>query len=108
MPTNLRRFIPIALAVLFVVAGSLLPIGLVSASESGHSQFAVPNPGSDLWRAVRQRDLPVSGTTQVQGTDAGVLITESGEAFRQFRLETLIGYSGLFMLAARCLCPPAP
>lgn len=99
MPITKRRVIPLALVAL-IVAALLLPIGSASASENQHSPFAVPNPGSDLWRAVRQRDLPASGTTQVEGTDAGVLITESGEAFRNFRNETLIGNSGLVIAVA--------
>lgn len=94
MPITKRRVIPVVLVAL-VVAALLLPIGSASASENQHSPFAVPNPASDLWRAVRQRDLPASGTTQVQGPESGVLITESGEAFRTFRNETLIGNSGL-------------
>ena len=59
--------------------------------------LTVPNPSNDLWRAVRQREAPASGTTQVRGVDSGVLITQSGEAFRNYRMDMFIGYAGLFI-----------
>ena len=37
------------------------------------------NPGSDLWREVRQRGLPAQGVTQVQGVESGVLINANGD-----------------------------
>lgn len=54
---------------------------------------SVANPGAELWRAVRQRDGIVSGTTQARGVDAGTLINSTGEEWRDFRVTKLIPYS---------------
>ena len=60
-----------------------------------NSPIMVPNPGSDLWRAVRQRGVPGVGATQVRGVDSGVLINTSGEEFRNYRRDDFIGIAGL-------------
>lgn len=99
-PADLTRLLFVAM--LFSVC--LLPIQ--SAAQEGQavtSPIAVPNPASDLWRAVRQRPdigADLSGSTQVRGVEADVLITQSGEEFRQFRNEQLIKYSGLLVAVA--------
>lgn len=59
------------------------------------SPIMVPNPGADLWRAVRQRGVPGVGATQVRGVDSGVLINKSGEEFRNYRRDDFIGTAGL-------------
>jgi formate dehydrogenase subunit gamma len=78
--------------------------------------LAVPNPGSDFWRAVRGRapeeptfygDLPptpllgasqpISGTTQVRGTDTGVLVNEVGSRWTRFRMTELLPI-GLYLM----------
>lgn len=61
---------------------------------------AVPNPGTDLWREVRQREAPVVGSTQVAGVDSGVLINVRGEDWRRFRMELLVPVSGMILGAA--------
>ncbi len=48
------------------------------------------DPGSDLWREVRQRDGEVRGTSQVKSTDADVLINVSGQGWREYRMEKLV------------------
>jgi formate dehydrogenase subunit gamma len=57
------------------------------------ASIIVPNPGSELWREVRQRTGPIVGTTQASGTDAGVLINVQGQVWREFRTEQIIPYS---------------
>ena len=57
----------------------------------------VPNPGADLWRDVRQRELPVRGQTQVRGVDTDVLINKYGEDWRQFRMQMLAPYGAVLM-----------
>lgn len=90
---------------------------------------SVPNPGADLWRAVRERqqtlepgelpkrpstpgfvtDLsrnllePPSATaadTRVQGVDTAVLINPFGEDWRRFRMEQLIPFGGYLLIGA--------
>ena len=77
----------------------LAPYALAYVQGSG----AVPDPGTDLWRDVRQA---VPGDSQVQGVDTGTLISARGEQWRQYRMQQLAPYSavvfagviGLFVL----------
>jgi len=55
---------------------------------------AIANPGSELWRNVRQRDSFLLGSTQVRGMDTSSLINTEGQAWRQLRVEKIIPYSG--------------
>lgn len=57
----------------------------------------VINPAAELWRDVRQREAPVSGTTQVKGVDSGVLINANGDRWRQFRMQQLIPIGGYLL-----------
>lgn len=59
----------------------------------------VPNPGSNFWRDVRQRGAPIVGSTQVQGTDSGVMIDTAGDRWREIRRDQLIPWSARGMLA---------
>ena len=43
-----------------------------------------PNPGSDLWEAVRGR-LDSPATTQVEGFDSAVLVNQQGELWTTIR-----------------------
>ena len=60
------------------------------------------NPGSDLWREVRQRDLPVTGTSQVQGVETGVLINAQGDRWARFRVDNPVRHAPKIMLGV-CL-----
>lgn len=62
-----------------------------SDAESG--RVGVDNPGADLWRAVRQRNSEIAGSTQMKTPDAGVLINVSGQRWQQFRMEEFIPFS---------------
>jgi formate dehydrogenase subunit gamma len=74
----------------------LVPLIPYTSADRGN----VPNPGADLWRDVRQREGPVTGTTQVKGVDTGVLINARGEQWRQFRMQTLVPVGGMVLGAA--------
>ena len=68
----------------------LIPYAMDYVDPSG----PVPNPGAELWRDVLSGN---AGTTQVQGVDSGVLINESGERWRHFRMNQLIPVGAVFM-----------
>jgi formate dehydrogenase subunit gamma len=56
----------------------------------------VPDPGSNLWREVRDRKGVVyNADTQVQGMDSNVLINAYGEEWRKFRMEQLVPKVGM-------------
>ena len=75
----------------------VLPLIPYAVADLGEPAGKVINPGTDLWREVRQRDRSVVGTTQVQGVDTGVLINVYGEDWRQFRMQRLIPYGAALM-----------
>ena len=52
------------------------------------------NPGIDLWNQVRQREGDLSGTTQVRSKGAEILITTSGQNWREYRTQELIPKAG--------------
>ena len=53
-------------------------------------ELSLNNPGSELWREVRQRDGEVTGVTQVRSPGAEVLVNVSGQSWREYRMEQLI------------------
>ena len=77
-----------------VAATLLLPLIPYAVAYVNSEAGGVPNPGTDLWRAVRDADV---GTTQVQGVDTGVLINSRGETWRHFRMEQLIPIGAMLM-----------
>ena len=72
----------------------LLPLIPYAVAYVNPETGGVPNPGTDLWRAVREADV---GTTQVQGVDSGVLINANGERWRNFRMNQLIPVGAMLM-----------
>jgi formate dehydrogenase subunit gamma len=89
-----------ALGLLLLTVGVLVGIApSTAAAEEPVSPIMVPNPATDLWRAVRQRDFPGVGNTQARGVETGVLIAKSGEDFRNYRQQDFIGNAGLFIVA---------
>lgn len=61
-----------------------------SAPPPPPASLYTSNPGVDLWREVRQRDGDIRGTTQVRSKGAEVLITTSGQEWREYRTQELI------------------
>lgn len=70
-----------------------------AAQDNPNSPIMVPNPSTDLWRAVRQREAPATGSTQVRGVETGTLIDRSGDDWRNYRRNDFIGNAGLFIAA---------
>lgn len=86
----LTRFIMLT----FLLFALLLP-AMVNAGTGDQVQTAqVANPGTDLWRDVRQRNQAVVGSTQVRGVESAILINPYGDQWRQFRMQQLIPYGG--------------
>lgn len=88
-----KRKLTIRAMVLLLAGIILVPLVpyTIAAVKEGISN---PNPGTDFWRDVRQRDEKTTGTTQVQGVDTGILISKEGEEWRQFRVQQFVPYSG--------------
>lgn len=93
-----------AYSLLLVLVLPLIPYAIDAAANPPAYLTAaefdrVPNPGSELWREVRQRDGAVVGHTQVKGIERGVLINKGGEDWRLFRMRTLVPF-GYTLLGA--------
>jgi formate dehydrogenase subunit gamma len=75
----------------------VLPLIPYAVAEIDPFAGGIANPGTELWRDVRQRERSVTGSTQVRGVDAGVLINYYGEPWRQFRMQQLVPYGAALM-----------
>jgi formate dehydrogenase subunit gamma len=112
---------------LLLLLSLLLGLALApSLTAEAPGPISVPNPGSDLWRAVRERQAepppgqlparpdtlgvaaglgkslidpaPAVGTTQARGVDSEILINSFGEDWRHFRMNQLIPIGGYLLL----------
>jgi len=88
----IRQLVALCITVLLLTA----PPGF-AAQDNPNSPIMVPNPSTDLWRAVRQREAPAVGLTQARGVETGVLIDRSGDDWRNYRRNQFIGNAGLFI-----------
>ena len=90
------------LAALLLLITLLLPQAASAAAPQQTKDFpqgvSAASPGSDLWREIRQRDLPIEGVTQVQGVESGVLINSEGDRWARFRIEKPIRYAPTALL----------
>ena len=77
----------------------LLPLLTSLADEAEQSgpgkAITNPNPGTDLWRAVRLSST--KGSSQVNTVDGQVLINDLGMRWQSFRMTQLIPYGAYFM-----------
>ena len=88
------------LTLLMLVCLMVSPFQISAAEDADTARVIVENPGADLWRNVRQRDLVIEGTSQVKSIDANVLINISGETWRQYRTMSLIPMAGAAIMLA--------
>jgi formate dehydrogenase subunit gamma len=96
--SRIRRHRKVAYSLLSLLVLTLvLPLIPYAAAEKDETAGKVFNPGTELWRDVRQRDRDVIGTTQMKSVDAGVLINEYGETWRHFRMQQLVPYGAALM-----------
>ena len=79
----------------------LLPQLSYAAIPQKHEDFpqgvSAINPGSELWREVRQRDSAVTGISQVKGVETGVLINSRGGQWARFRIENPVKYAPMVL-----------
>jgi len=90
------------LAALLLLIFLLLSQAASAAAPQQHKDFpqgvSTTSPGSDLWREVRSRDLSMSGITQVQGVDSGILIHSQGDRWARFRINQMVRYAPAALL----------
>lgn len=83
---------------LIALATLVIPSTVVWADVE--RKVTVTNPATDLWRAVRQREAPMTGITQSRGVAAGQLINPAGQEWRNLRLERVIPWGGWILIGA--------
>ncbi len=85
-----------------IMASLLMIIGFtaVPVTQAVERDVVIENPATELWREVRQRNTDLVGNTQVKGVDAGVLIRQGGQDWRQFRMQKLVPWSMTLLMAA--------
>lgn len=94
------KFTPIFLLLLMLMSSQL---ALAANDDASKPQgVLIENPGSELWREVRQRDLALQGTTQVRGVDSNLLINVEGDRWARFRMNELVK-SGVISLTVIAL-----
>ncbi|MFT5504829.1 MAG: formate dehydrogenase subunit gamma [Gammaproteobacteria bacterium] len=64
----------------------------------GDEGVVMKDPGSDLWRNVRQREGFLTGSSQVKSPESGSFMNISGETWRQYRMLSLIPRAGIAIL----------
>lgn len=88
----LKIFLLLPLLFLFVGVSPALQAQVMPPAPPGIDGVQNKNPGSDLWRQVRQREAMESGRSQVRSVESAVLINPQGERWTQFRMENLTVY----------------
>ena len=86
----------IAFFILMIIS---LPGVAQTVAVSEEEGLLIKNPGADLWREVRQRDSIIVGTSQIKSVDSGVLINPQADRWARFRVEKIVDY-GLLALVA--------
>lgn len=89
-PTKLA---PIILCALILLVSQASNAAVAQKQQDFPQGVATVNPGSELWREVRQRDLAVTGISQVKGVETGVLINSRGDQWARFRIENPVKYA---------------
>ncbi len=90
------RFWIFLLGLLCLPLANLFP-GAAALAENSVPEINNPNPGADLWRAVRGH-LDTPATTQVTGHDSAVLVNPQGERWMSTRNDQLIPQGGDLLL----------
>lgn len=97
-----RTLLGSLLLLLAVLVLPLIPYGVDAwaANDTAGSSAkvaSVPNPGIDLWNAVRGRGEQVPMTTQVTGIDSNTFMNIQGQAWREYRMNDLIPISAYLL-----------
>ena len=88
------KFISILIVLLF----ASLPLASQAEVGDGSDGVLMKDPGSELWRDIRQRENFLNGTTQVKGVDSGILINTQGDRWARFRVNDMAFYGSIWLL----------
>ncbi|MBT4078037.1 MAG: formate dehydrogenase subunit gamma [Gammaproteobacteria bacterium] len=92
---TMMKFITALLIILFIS----LPQSSFAEVDPLQQGISNKNPGSDLWRAVRQRTVQIQGVSQVKTVDSNILINPQADKWTRFRINELTNF-GLILLGS--------
>ena len=93
------KFLPV-LILLFWAALSQQSYALEESESQG---VMIKNPGADLWREVRQRNIAISGVSQVKSVDSNILINPEADRWTRFRVDVLVKYASMILAGVALL-----
>jgi formate dehydrogenase subunit gamma len=96
---RISGFSPRGVSILIILLCLLLPQISVASEHEKYEGVLMINPGSDLWRDIRQRENVLEGTSQVKGVDTGILINSQGDRWARFRINELVSYGAIALTA---------
>ena len=86
-------------SILIISLYLLLPQVSFATEHDKYEGVLMINPGTELWRNIRQRDDPLTGISQIKGVDTGILINSQGDKWARFRITTLVFYGAMALVA---------
>ncbi len=72
--------------------------GFAAEDDKTHQGVFIKNPGTDLWRDVRQRNSAMEGSSQIRSVDSNILINPQGDEWARFRVGTLVKFASITLL----------
>ncbi|MCP4487982.1 MAG: formate dehydrogenase subunit gamma [Gammaproteobacteria bacterium] len=88
---------PISTLVLLLFA--VIPLtGFAAQGDKAHQGVFIKNPGTELWRDVRQRNFAMEGSSQVKSVDSNILINPNGDEWARFRAGTLVKFASITLI----------
>lgn len=94
-----RAFFNFASALFFLSLLLSPQTGFSENDDAGKAQgVLIEDPGSELWREVRQREFPLQGISQVKNVDSSLLINAQGDRWARFRVNELVSFGVIALL----------
>lgn len=88
----------------FKIASILIVLFLILSMQNSFAAENDPiegvilkNPGADLWREVRQRNIAIEGISQIKSVDSGILINPQADRWTRFRVDQLVNYAAIIL-----------
>ena len=96
-------FLARVVTILTISLGLLFPQISFATEHEKYEGVLMINPGTDLWRDIRQRDVPLVGTSQIEGVDTGILINSQGDRWARFRVNDMVNYGTIALVVVLLL-----
>ena len=103
IPCGQAVHVPKLTIVFFILLIISLPGVAQTVAVSEDEGLLIKNPGAELWRDVRQRDMAIEGISQIKGVDSGVLINPQADRWTRFRVGKLVEYGQIVLVAIAAL-----